>query len=84
MATNIQALSTCPECGSADVVRGVTINQTAETGRIGLSYRKEGILGIPLVGTAPLLADVCNSCGVVVRLRVESAGKDWIQRNPPV
>jgi hypothetical protein len=74
---------TCPECGSPDVVRGVVIGGTGDAGQISLAYRNEGILGIPLAVKVPLVADVCNACGVVVRLYVESVGKTWVQRKSP-
>ena len=71
----------CPECGSEAIVRGIGIGQTAEAGRIGLSYRSKGILGLPVIGTSPLLADVCDNCGVIVRLYVQGVGKPWVQRS---
>ena len=80
MATEKPTPLTCPECSSANVVRSVRIGKTAETGDIGLSYTKK-LLALPLTATEPLVADVCDSCGLVVRLYVQSAGKEWVTRD---
>ena len=66
----------CAECGSEQIVRSVTVGQNAEVGSIGLSYR--ATLG--LTGTEPILADVCDSCGLIVRLYVKEVGKTWRRR----
>ena len=65
---------TCPQCGSKEIVEGIPLNQTAEAGNIGLSYRAWG----PFRGTAPLFADLCQRCGTVVRLFVREPDKRWI------
>ena len=70
--------NTCPECGSTNVVQGVRVGHTAEAGRVGLSYHTK-LLVLPIVGTEPLLADVCDGCGLIVRLYVQSVGKPWVQ-----
>ena len=63
----------CAHCGSDKIIHGVRIGQTAEVGSIGLSYKS----GMIFVGTAPFVADLCDSCGTVVRLYVKSVGKEW-------
>lgn len=64
---------TCPYCGSTKIVRAVRIGKTAEAGDVGLSYRTALIL----VGTEPLVSDLCDSCGTVLRLYVRDVGKRW-------
>jgi hypothetical protein len=65
----------CPCCDGADIVSGVRLGITAEAGRIGLEYRTALIL----VGTEPLLADICSACGSVVRLRVRNTKRNWLR-----
>lgn len=66
----------CPECGSEQIVRGVSVGQSAESGKIGLSYRA----ALGLTGTEPIVADVCDGCGLLVRLYVKDVGKAWKRR----
>ena len=75
MATNSPNQRTCSECGSADIVAGIAVSQTAEVGKIGLSYKSFAVLR----GTAPLYADLCRQCGTVTRLYVRDTDKSWIQ-----
>jgi hypothetical protein len=75
MPNEPQKARTCGECGSTDIVTGVPISQTAESGHIGLSYKALGFLR----GSAQLYADVCRSCGTVARLYVREPDKPWIQ-----
>jgi len=74
MATESQKQRTCPECGSTDIVVGIGVSKTAETGNIGLSYKSLAILR----STAPLYADLCRQCGTVVRFFVRDRNKSWI------
>jgi hypothetical protein len=74
-----QAGKACWYCGGTDLVRRVEVGQTAEAGRIGLSYRGPGLLGVHVTGTEPLRATLCRECGTVVRLWVEDPDRDWIQ-----
>ena len=67
--------ATCPYCGGTQIVRAVHVGKTAETGDIGLSYRTAFVL----TGTEPLVADLCDRCGTVVRLYVKEVGKQWSQ-----
>lgn len=53
---------------------GVSVGLSAETGWIGLKY-KDGRL---FLGTEPLLADVCGSCGHIERLYVNNPNHKWI------
>jgi len=64
----------CPYCEGHDIVTNVRIGQTAEVGKIGLSFKAALIL----VGTEPLLADLCTGCGSVTRLHVQNTDRDWI------
>lgn len=67
----------CPRCGGLDIVQGLKLNQTAEAGNIGLPYKAIGIF----VGTEPLLADLCRTCGSVLRFFVKDPARNWIQKS---
>ncbi|HNX31043.1 MAG TPA: hypothetical protein PKM35_05515 [Holophaga sp.] len=64
----------CPHCGSLKIRRNLELGQTAEAGHIGLPYRAGGIF----TGTEALLADLCETCGTVVRLSVKETRRKWI------
>jgi hypothetical protein len=66
-------LKNCPHCGGTDITEGVRINQTAEAGDIGLSYKTKFLL----TGTEALYADVCNACGTIVRFFVKKTSREW-------
>jgi hypothetical protein len=72
---NDQAGSRCPQCGGGDVVKGLKLNQTADEGWIGLAYKALAILWV----TEPLQADLCRTCGTVVRLFVKDPTRKWVQ-----
>jgi len=74
MATDSQKQRTCSECGSTDIVVGIAVTKTADTGHIGLSYKSLAILR----GTAQLYADLCKRCGTVVRFYVRDTDKPWM------
>ena len=65
----------CPHCGGNNVVIGLKLNQNADAGRIGLPYRTAAIF----IGTEPLHADLCRTCGSVVRLFVKETKRNWVQ-----
>ena len=67
---------TCPHCGGNDVVMGLKLNQTADVGSMGLPYRTAAIF----TGTEPLHADLCRTCGSIVRLFVKETNRNWIQK----
>ncbi|PSH03698.1 MAG: hypothetical protein CXZ00_10985 [Acidobacteria bacterium] len=66
---------TCFHCGGNDIASAVQISQNAESGSIGLAYKVWKLLR----GVEPLLADLCQSCGTVLRLYVKEAKKEWIR-----
>jgi len=66
----------CSFCGSKRLTQNVTISQTAEAGYTGLQYRT----ALVLVGSEPLLADLCVACGTVQRLHVKSTDREWITK----
>jgi hypothetical protein len=68
------AQETCPFCGSEKLAKGVRVGQTAETGHIGLKYGS----GMAFTGTEPLVADVCDVCGSVMRFWVKTPGRKWL------
>jgi hypothetical protein len=63
----------CPYCGGSEIVANIRVSQTAEVGKIGLSFKMAKIL----VGTEPFLADLCNGCGSI-RLRVQNTDRKWL------
>ena len=63
----------CPHCGGANIVRGIHVSKTAEAGDVGLSYQTALII----TGTEPMLADLCQSCGTLVRLWVQRVDRKW-------
>ena len=68
--------ASCPHCGGGDLVRGLELNQNAEVGSIGLAYRAAGIFR----GTEGLWADLCRSCGTVVRFYVRRTDRKWVEK----
>lgn len=70
----IQGQGTCPYCGGTDIAKGLKLNQNAEIGRIGLPYRTAGIF----TGTETLHADLCETCGTVLRFFVKETGRKWL------
>jgi hypothetical protein len=65
----------CPHCGGSDIIVGACVIQNAEVGTIGLAYKKS------IFTTAEQLhADLCKSCGTVVRLFVKNADRKWVQK----
>jgi hypothetical protein len=47
----------------------------AEVGQVGLKYR----MALVLVGTEPLHADLCSSCGTILRFYVKDTDKNWLR-----
>jgi len=68
----------CPHCGAGNLIRGVPLGLTATAGDVGLQHRTL----LVVVGTEPLLADLCKACGSVARLYVRETGRNWL--TPPV
>jgi hypothetical protein len=68
-------LPLCPHCGATSLVRGIELGLTAEAGQVGLKYR----MALVLVGTEPLHADLCSSCGTIVRFYVKDTGNNWLR-----
>jgi len=65
--------ATCPECGSADIVKSIGIAKMTEAGSIGLGHNTDYFVK----ATEPLVVDLCRNCGTVVRLYVKKADKRW-------
>ncbi len=63
----------CPFCGGSNIVRSTMVDQTADAGRIGLSYHTRFLI----TGTEPLYADLCDDCGSLIRLFLKEVGKKW-------
>ena len=63
----------CTHCGGGNIVSGVKVDQTADAGRIGLSYKTK----FAVIATEPFYADVCDDCGTVVRVYVKTTGRNW-------
>ncbi len=69
-------LDNCAFCGSANIVRGVKIDQTADAGGIGLSYKTRFLI----VGTESIFADLCDDCGSVLRTVEKAPGRKWVTK----
>ena len=65
----------CPHCGSSSIVANIPVGQTAEAGSVGLSYK-----AMILIGTEPMLADLCSDCGTIARLHVRNPERKWRTR----
>lgn len=66
----------CSFCGSTNIAHHIEVNQTADAGRIGLSYHTRFLI----LGTEKLFADLCDTCGSVLRLSVDTPGKKWVTK----
>jgi predicted RNA-binding Zn-ribbon protein involved in translation (DUF1610 family) len=66
-------LHPCPRCGSHEISTGIPFNQGVEVGPFGLLYKALGILR----GTERVYADLCLSCGEIVRLYVRNTKRKW-------
>ena len=66
----------CPHCGSSDIVTGLEFNQNVEVGPWGLSYKAWAFLG----GTEKVHAELCSSCGTIVRTFVKEPKRNWVRR----
>jgi hypothetical protein len=69
-------INKCIYCSSTNIVHHIEIGQTAEEGRIGLTYKTRFIVQ----GTERLFADLCDDCGSVVRIFVENIRKKWVTK----
>ncbi len=63
----------CIYCSGTDLIRDIEIGLTAECGHVGLKHN--AFIGI--VGTEPLYADLCNSCGSITRFHVRTTDHKW-------
>jgi hypothetical protein len=68
----------CPYCGGSEIIANIQVGKTAEMGDIGLSFKTAMIL----VGTEPILADLCKGCGSITRLHVQNRDRKWIMAKP--
>lgn len=66
----------CAECGGVDIVKGVVVRNSGDRYTVGLAYG-----GLVFGSTEPLLADLCNTCGTVLRFRVASGQTNWRLEN---
>jgi hypothetical protein len=67
-------LESCPYCKSANIIKHVRIDQTADAGRIGLMYKAK----LMFYGEEPLYADLCDNCGSVARIFVDKPRQKWV------
>jgi hypothetical protein len=70
--------SRCSHCGGRLFVKGIHLGLTAEIGDVGLSY-KDGLL---VIGTEPLRADLCATCGTIQRFYVNNVKHNWQPKQP--
>ena len=66
----------CSYCGNTSIVRHIEVTQTADAGRIGLSYHTSFLI----LGTEKLFADLCDTCGSVIRIAVDTPAKKWVTK----
>jgi hypothetical protein len=66
----------CPHCGSSDIISGLEFNLNAEVGPFGLHYKAFTFIA----GTEKLHAELCRSCGTVIRIFVNNTKRNWIVR----
>jgi DNA-directed RNA polymerase subunit RPC12/RpoP len=66
----------CPYCGSSEILTGLEFNLNAEVGPWGLSYKAIAFLR----GTEKVNADLCSSCGTIVRTYVKEPKRKWVRR----
>ncbi len=69
----MENMSICPRCGGNNITAGVRVNQTADAGTVGLSYKTKFVI----MGTERLYADICSDCGTVVRFFVKNPARQW-------
>ena len=67
-----------PYCGGSEIITNIRLSQTAEVENIGLSFRTAMIL----VGTEPILADLCSGCGSITRFHVKNTDRKWMVVEP--
>ena len=67
----------CPHCGSDDLVNGLPVVGSPDVGGIGIKYKSGTLLGTTTTRYEPLLLDLCNSCGTVVRFFVKNVERNW-------
>lgn len=71
----------CPHCGGLDIATGLSMGLTAEAGAIGIKFEAtQRVFGIAILGTEPMVADLCTACGTVTRLYVRNPQRPWIRR----
>jgi hypothetical protein len=63
----------CPFCGSSEILTGLKFNQNVKVGPWGLTYRAMALLR----GTERVWADLCSSCGTIVRTYVKETKRNW-------
>jgi len=67
----------CPHCNAATIIRNIMMSQGTEPGRLGLDYKALKFFA----GGETLLADLCTSCGTVVRFHVKNTDRKWMTRD---
>jgi hypothetical protein len=69
-------LEKCTFCGGTNIITHVKIDQTADAGRIGLSYKTRFLV----IGIEGLHADLCDDCGSLLRIFIDTAGRKWVTK----
>ncbi|HAU28882.1 MAG TPA: hypothetical protein DCW68_02075 [Rhodospirillaceae bacterium] len=65
--------TTCPHCGKNTITQSIPMSQSAEVQRIGLRFKARFMMR----GTEEILADLCTSCGTIIRLFVKEPQRNW-------
>lgn len=64
----------CIYCCSTDLIRNIQLGLNAEINFFGLQYN--ALMGI--MGTEPVYADLCNSCGSITRFHIQKKDRKWL------
>jgi hypothetical protein len=65
----------CTQCGSGNIVTGISFRMGVEAGQFGLQYKAWG----PLTGTEKVRADLCPNCGLIQRFYVSNPQRNWVR-----
>jgi len=71
----------CPYCEATEIERGIQVSDIEGSGT-GLKAIQR-FLSVSDPKIEPVLADLCTSCGTVVRLYVQNPNRKWSKVPPP-
>jgi predicted RNA-binding Zn-ribbon protein involved in translation (DUF1610 family) len=65
----------CPNCGSDNIQKSVSIGKSTETGSVGPCF----IIGKILSGVEQMYCDICLDCGEITRFYIKDTKKNWLK-----